>query len=116
MGAKCINFSKLSTYIINYNKSSSRCYTITNTHFFTFDLYLGVKVTQNVARSTIYIMPPMHMQIFKLLHPILKEEMHLQENTLFSGEICSFSVKYLIEIGLMGEKSHSKCNLAKDFV
>ena len=30
-------------------KSSSQWNTIANTHFFTYNLYLGVKVTQNVA-------------------------------------------------------------------
>ena len=33
--------------------------------------------------STLYITSPMHLQSLKLIRPTVKEEMHLQENTLF---------------------------------
>ena len=47
-----------------------------------FDLYLGVKVKQNVALN------PLHhvtysATILKLLHQKVEEEMHLQENLIF---------------------------------
>ena len=51
-------------------------------HYLTFDLDLGVKVTQN-APSTLDIMWPMHRQNLKLLLQKVYEEMHLQGNTLF---------------------------------
>ena len=53
--------------------------------FFTCDLYLGVKVTQNVC--TLYITSPMHLQSLKLLCPTVKEEMYLQENVLYDLDL-----------------------------
>ena len=37
--------------------------------------------------STIYITSPMHLQNLKLLGPKVKEEMHLQENTLYDLDL-----------------------------
>ena len=37
--------------------------------------------------STLDIMWPMHQQILKLLHPSVKEKIHLQENTLFDRDL-----------------------------
>ena len=56
-----------------------------------FDLDLGVKVTQNVAqypRHHVAYAPAKfdvatHQQSWMLLHPMVKEKMHLQENTLY---------------------------------
>ena len=52
---------------------------------FTFNPYLGIKVTQNVP-STRYIISPMHLQSMKLLRPTV-HEMHLQENTLYDIDL-----------------------------
>ena len=38
--------------------------------------------------STFYIMWPMHQQSLILLHPMVKEKMHLQENILFDLDLC----------------------------
>ena len=51
-------------------------------HSLTFDLDLGVKATQMLL-SILYIMWPIHLQGLMLLHLTVKEEMHLQEITLF---------------------------------
>ena len=51
-------------------------------HYLTFDLDLGVKATQMLL-SILYIMWPIHLQGLMLLHLTVKEEMHLQEITLF---------------------------------
>ena len=40
-----------------------------------------------VLTSTLYIMSSMHLQSLKLLHPIVKEKVHLQENTLSDLDI-----------------------------
>ena len=61
---------------------------------FTGDLYFGVNVTQNVP-NTLYIMSLMHLQSLKLLCPMVKEEMHLQENTLYDLDLGSWSHKML---------------------
>ena len=37
--------------------------------------------------STLYIRSPMHLQSLKLLRPMVKEEMHLQENTLYDLDL-----------------------------
>ena len=37
--------------------------------------------------STLYIMRPMHLPRLKLLRPTVKEQMHLQENTLFDLDV-----------------------------
>ena len=37
--------------------------------------------------STLDIMCPMHQQSLMLLHPMVKEKMHLQENTLFDLDL-----------------------------
>ena len=37
--------------------------------------------------SNLYIMSPMQLQILKLLHPRVKKEMHLQENTLYDLDL-----------------------------
>ena len=37
--------------------------------------------------STLYIMSPMRLQSLKLLCPTVKEEMHLQENTVYDLEL-----------------------------
>ena len=37
--------------------------------------------------STLDIMCPMHQQSLMLLHPMVKEKMHLQENTLFDPDL-----------------------------
>ena len=37
--------------------------------------------------STLYIMWPIYLQGLRLLRPTIKEEMHLQENTLFDLEV-----------------------------
>ena len=39
--------------------------------------------------STLYIMWPLHQQSLILLHPTVKEKMHLQENTLFELDLGS---------------------------
>ena len=53
---------------------------------FTCDLYLGVKVTQNVAQY------PLHHITYKpakleVATSLVKEEMHLQENTLYNLDL-----------------------------
>ena len=48
----------------------------------TFDLDLGVKVTQNVAQYHLHHVTYLGTNL-KLLHLMVKEEMHLQEITLF---------------------------------
>ena len=55
-------------------------------NYLTFDLDLGVKVTQN-APSTLDIMWPMHRQNLKLLLQKVYKEMHLQGNTLFDLDL-----------------------------
>ena len=52
--------------------------TIANTRFFTYYLYFGVKVTQNIAQ---YLLHNMTYAPVKLLFSMIKEK-HLQENTL----------------------------------
>ena len=47
-----------------------------------YDLDLGVKATQMLL-SILYIMWPIHLQGLMLLRLRVKEEMHLQEMTLF---------------------------------
>ena len=42
----------------------------------------GVR-SHKVLPTTLHIMCPMHQQSFILLHPMVKEKMHLQEKTLF---------------------------------
>ena len=37
--------------------------------------------------STIYIMSSMHLLSLKLLRPMVKEDMHLQENTLYDLDL-----------------------------
>ena len=37
--------------------------------------------------STLYIMWPIHLQGFRLVRPVVKEKMHIQENTLFDLEL-----------------------------
>ena len=37
--------------------------------------------------STLNFMGPMHQQSSMLLHPMVKEKMHLQENTLFDHDL-----------------------------
>ena len=37
--------------------------------------------------STLYIMSSIHLQSLKLLNPMVKEEMHLQENTLYDLDL-----------------------------
>ena len=37
--------------------------------------------------STLDIMRPMHQQCLILLHPLVKEKMHLQENSIFDLEV-----------------------------
>ena len=37
--------------------------------------------------STLYIMSSIHLQSLKLLHPMVKEEMHLQENKLYDLDV-----------------------------
>ena len=44
--------------------------------------------------SALYIIWPIHLQGLGLLHPAVKEEMHLQENTLFNFDFESRSHKY----------------------
>ena len=51
-------------------------------HYLTFDLDLGVKVTQNVAQFPLHHVTYASAK-FDVLHPMVKEKMHLQENTLF---------------------------------
>ena len=46
----------------------------------TIGLYLGVKVTHNVA---LYIRSHMHLQSLKLLCLTVEEEIHLQENIFY---------------------------------
>ena len=48
--------------------------------------YLGVKVTK-MLHSTLYIMWPIQVQSLELLHLMVKEQMHLQENTLFDLDL-----------------------------
>ena len=47
-----------------------------------FDLDLGFR-SYEVLHSTIYIMRHIQLQSLKVLCPRVKEEIHLQENTLF---------------------------------
>ena len=48
--------------------------------------------------STLYIMSPMHLRRLELLGPTVKEEMHLQENTLcdldFGVKVTQNDVQY----------------------
>ena len=48
-----------------------------------FDIDLGVKVTQNVAQYPRHHVTLVHQQSLILLHPTVKEKMHLQKNTLY---------------------------------
>ena len=57
---------------------------------FTYDLYLAHKMLP----STFYITSPMHLQSLKLLCPTVKEEMHLQENTLY--DLAQYSPHHVI--------------------
>ena len=46
--------------------------------------------------STLYIISPMHLQCLKLLRPTVKEEMYIQENTLYDLDLgvkvtCNFA-------------------------
>ena len=82
--------------------------------------------------STLDIMWPMHQQSLILLHPMVKEKMHLQENTLFdlghmkccpvpstSCDLCtnrvwSYNVKSLykkIQYLTLGSRSHKFCSV-----
>ena len=48
-----------------------------NTRFLPFALYLGVKVTQNVAQYALHqVTYAPALQSLKLLRPMVKEEMH----------------------------------------
>ena len=51
-----------------------------------YDLDLGVKVTQNVAKYQPHYVTYAPVN-FKLLCPMVKEEMHLQENTLYDFDL-----------------------------
>ena len=64
-----------------------RCITKKNTLFDLDPKVKGVKVTQNVDQY-----PRLHVtyapaKFLMLLHPMVKEKMHLQENTLFDLDI-----------------------------
>ena len=54
--------------------------------FFTYNLYLGVKVTQNVAQYLLHNVTYAPVSL-KLICPMVKEEMHLQENTLYDLDL-----------------------------
>ena len=54
----------------------------TKKHNLTFDLNLGFKVI-SVLPSTLSIMRPIHLQSLKVVCRRVKEEIHLQENTVF---------------------------------
>ena len=43
--------------------------------------------SHEILPSTCYIMRPIHLQHLKLLRPIVKEQMHLQENTVFDLDL-----------------------------
>ena len=49
-------------------------------------LTLGSR-SHKMLPSTLENMWPMHQQSLKLLHPMVKEKMHLQENTLFDLDL-----------------------------
>ena len=51
-------------------------------HYLTFDLDLGVKVTQNVAQYPLHYVTILGTKL-NSLRLMVKEEMHLQEITLF---------------------------------
>ena len=46
-----------------------------------------------VLPSTLYIMWPIHLHGLRLLLPTVKEEMHLQENTLFDHSDCVVNIE-----------------------
>ena len=58
--------------------------------------------SHKVLPSTLHIMCPMHQQSFMLLHPMVKEKMHLQENTFLdlgvkvTQNIAQCSLQYVI--------------------
>ena len=52
----------------------------------TCDLYLGVRVTQNVARYPLHHITYAPAKL-KLLRTTVKEEMYLQENTLYDIDL-----------------------------
>ena len=52
----------------------------------TFDLDLGVKVSQNVAQYPLHHVTS-QLQRLKLLRQKVKEEMHLQENSIFDLDL-----------------------------
>ena len=43
--------------------------------------FFGGSRSYKILPSTLYIMSSIHLQSLKLLYPMVKEEMHLQENT-----------------------------------
>ena len=51
------------------------------TRFLPLTFTLGSRSYKGLT-STIYIISSMHLQSLKLLRPIVKEEMHLQENNM----------------------------------
>ena len=56
--------------------------------FFTCDLYLGVKVTQNVAQYPLHCVTYAPAK-FEVAMSTIKEEMYLQENTLYDLDLGS---------------------------
>ena len=69
-----------SCYILQFRR---RCI-YKKIHYLT--LTLGLR-SYEVLPSTLYIMWPIHLQSLKVLCPRVKEEMHLQENTLFDLDL-----------------------------
>ena len=68
----------LSGILKQVNKSRSRWYTIAKTRFLTYNLYLGVKVTQNVAQYRLHNMTYAPVK-FEVNIPMVKEKKHLQK-------------------------------------
>ena len=54
-----------------------------NTHFFTYYLYFGVKVTQNAAQYLLHNVTYVLVKFEVTICPMVKEEMHIQANTLY---------------------------------
>ena len=77
-----MSFAPAKFEIATSNSLGENAFTRKYIIYLTFDLDLGVNATQMLL-SILYIMWPIHLQGLMLLRLTVKEEMNLQEITLF---------------------------------
>ena len=71
-----------------YSQWLRRCIYTKKIHFLILTSRSRRSRLHKMLPSTIDFMWPMHQQSLMLLHPMVKEKMHLQENTLFDTKCC----------------------------